>query len=87
MRYREFGDTGMLVSEIGFGCSRIGGMFTKGDASDPIALLRLALEAGITFFDTADIYSEGESESLVGRAFEGRRDELVIATNRFGPLN
>ena len=54
MRYREFGDTGMVVSEIGFGCSRIGGMFTKGDASDPIALLRLALEAGITFFDTAD---------------------------------
>lgn len=80
MRYRQFGDTDMLVSEIGFGCSRIGGMFTKGDASDPTTLLRLALEAGITFFDTADIYSEGESESLVGRAFEGRRDELVIAT-------
>ena len=80
MRYREFGDTGMQVSEIGFGCARIGGMFTQGDASDPIVVLQQAAEAGITFFDTADIYSQGESEALLGRAFEGRRDQVVIAT-------
>lgn len=80
MRYREFGDASMKVSEIGFGCSRIGGMFTQGDSSDPVAVLRQAAEAGITFFDTADIYSQGESEALLGRAFEGRRDQVVIAT-------
>lgn len=80
VRYRAYSETGLEVSELGFGCSRIGGMFAKGNGDDPVTVLRNAADSGITFFDTADIYSQGESESLIGRAFQGRRDQVVIAT-------
>jgi aryl-alcohol dehydrogenase-like predicted oxidoreductase len=82
MKFKEFGTTGMRVSEIGFGGSRIGGVFAGRDSSSREALhvLRKALDSGITFYDTADIYAQGESESLLGKAFQGRRDQVVIAT-------
>jgi len=72
----------MLVSEIGFGGSRIGGVFAgKGSSSnDALHVLRSALDAGITFYDTADMYSQGESEALIGKAFRERRQQVVIAT-------
>lgn len=80
MRYRPFGQTGLQVSEIGFGCSRLGGVFTQGGGSDEaVVVLRKAFDAGITFYDTADIYSQGESETLLGRAFRDRRDKIVLA--------
>ena len=82
MRYRTLGSTGPRVSEIGFGCARIGGVFGEGKATadETIRLLRDALDRGITFYDTADIYAQGESEALLGRAFQSRRDKVVIAT-------
>jgi aryl-alcohol dehydrogenase-like predicted oxidoreductase len=83
MRYRPLGNTGLTTSEIGFGCARIGGMFQRTSRVDLVALLRAAHDSGITFFDTADMYTQGESERLVGDAFRGCRDHVVIAT-KFG---
>jgi aryl-alcohol dehydrogenase-like predicted oxidoreductase len=79
MRTRRFGSTELSVSEFGLGCARIGGIFQKG-GSGFIDLLAAARDAGITFFDTSDIYSQGESETLIGRAFRGKRDQIVIAS-------
>jgi aryl-alcohol dehydrogenase-like predicted oxidoreductase len=76
---RRFGNTDLRVSEFGLGCARIGGIFQR-DPAVFLSLLSAALDAGITFFDTADIYSQGESELLLGRAFRGRRDQVVIAS-------
>jgi len=81
MKYKEFGTTGMTVSEVGFGGSRIGGVFAnKNGNKEALTVLRQALDAGITFYDTADMYSQGESESLMGNAFRGCRDKVIIAT-------
>jgi aryl-alcohol dehydrogenase-like predicted oxidoreductase len=79
MQERQFGATNLRVSAIGLGCARIGGIF-QGDAGGFIDLLHAARDAGITFFDTADMYSQGESESLLGRAFRAERDRVVIAS-------
>jgi aryl-alcohol dehydrogenase-like predicted oxidoreductase len=81
VRYRQFGKTGWLVSEIGFGGSRIGGLFAQ-DGGRPASLrtLEAALDAGINFYDTADMYSQGESEILVGKVFRQKRDKVLIAT-------
>jgi aryl-alcohol dehydrogenase-like predicted oxidoreductase len=89
---RILGRSGIEVSDIGFGCWAIGGSFTMdgrpdgwGDADDDesVAALRRALELGVTFFDTADVYGAGHSETVLGRALAGHRDEVVIAT-KFG---
>jgi aryl-alcohol dehydrogenase-like predicted oxidoreductase len=82
MKSSAFGNTDLRVSEIGFGGSRIGGVFAgKGSSSkEALQVLRGALDAGITFYDTADMYSQGESESLIGTAFRGRREQVVLAT-------
>jgi aryl-alcohol dehydrogenase-like predicted oxidoreductase len=82
MKFNEFGKTGMVVSEIGFGGSRIGGVFADKHSSSKEALnvLRRALDSGITFYDTADMYAQGESESLIGTAFRGRREQVILAT-------
>jgi aryl-alcohol dehydrogenase-like predicted oxidoreductase len=76
---RRFGRTDLVVSEFGLGCARIGGIFQR-DSADFLNLLSAAFDAGINFFDTADIYTQGESERLLGRAFRGRRDQIVIAS-------
>lgn len=81
MRYRRFGNTGLEVSEIGFGSSRLGGIFARnGSSKEALALLRNARDAGVTFFDTADMYSQGEAEKLLGQAFRFQRDKIVLAT-------
>jgi aryl-alcohol dehydrogenase-like predicted oxidoreductase len=81
MKFNEFGKTGMRVSEIGFGGSRIGGVFAdKHSPKEALNVLRKALDSGITFYDTADMYAQGESESLIGMAFRGQRDQVIIAT-------
>jgi aryl-alcohol dehydrogenase-like predicted oxidoreductase len=81
MRYRQFGKTGWRVSEIGFGGSRIGGLFARdGGRVTSLRLLDAACDAGINFYDTADMYSQGESEILVGKAFRKKRDKVFIAT-------
>ena len=78
-RARCLGVTDLRVSPFGLGCARIGGIF-KREPGEFLNLLSAALDAGITFFDTADIYSQGESETLLGRAFKHRRDAVVIAS-------
>jgi len=80
MKHRRFGATGLLVSEIGFGGSRIGGLLAQGTTGSGISTLHAALDAGINFFDTAGIYSQGEGEELIGQAFRGRRDRVIIAS-------
>lgn len=81
MRYRQFGKTGWRVSEIGFGGARIGGLLAQdGGRATSLKTLEAACDAGINFFDTADMYSQGESEILVGKAFRNKRDRVFIAT-------
>jgi aryl-alcohol dehydrogenase-like predicted oxidoreductase len=89
---RVLGHSGIEVSQIGFGCWAIGGPFSmdgrpdgwgETDDDESVAAVRRALELGITFFDTADVYGTGHSEEVLGRALAGRRDEVVIAT-KFG---
>ncbi|GAB6054626.1 aldo/keto reductase [Magnetospira thiophila] len=86
MRYRELGRTGLRVSEVGFGTWGIGGrtagQTSYGATDDRVSLAALdrALELGITFFDTSNLYGAGHSEELLGQAVRGRRDQAVIAT-------
>ena len=81
MRYRHFGKTGWRVSEIGFGGARFGGLFAQdGGRAMSLRMLDAACDAGINFYDTADMYSQGESEILVGKAFRKKRDKVFIAT-------
>lgn len=81
MNYRQLGNTEIEVSEIGFGAWAIG-----GDAWGPVedarstAALERALELGVTFIDTADVYGDGHSETLVGKVIKGKRDQVVLAT-------
>lgn len=77
---RRLGDSELEVSVVGLGCNNFGKRLAL-DAT--AAVLDAALEAGIAFFDTADIYGGGDSERLMGEALEGRRDEYVLAT-KFG---
>ena len=82
MTYRRLGDSGLVVSVVGIGCNNFG---RKLDSDGTRAVVDAALDAGITFFDTADIYGEpqGGSEELLGQALKGRRDDVVVAT-KFG---
>jgi aryl-alcohol dehydrogenase-like predicted oxidoreductase len=75
MKYNALGKTDLQVSEISFGCMSLG-----PDHAANRTLLHQALDQGITLFDTADLYQKGENELTVGRAFKGRRQEVVIAT-------
>jgi aryl-alcohol dehydrogenase-like predicted oxidoreductase len=79
MHLRAFGKTDLTVSEFGLGCARIGGIFQR-DTPGFLNLLSAARDARINFFDTADMYSQGESEALLGRAFRRVRSQVVIAT-------
>jgi aryl-alcohol dehydrogenase-like predicted oxidoreductase len=76
---RTFGKTDLIVSEFGLGCARLGGVFQR-DTKGFLSLLSAARESGINFFDTADMYSQGESEVLIGRAFRRVRSTVVIAS-------
>jgi aryl-alcohol dehydrogenase-like predicted oxidoreductase len=88
MQYRKFGNTDLLISEIGFGAWAIGGSamigntaIGWGNAEDKISKQAIngALEAGINFFDTADIYGLGHSEKLIGELL-GNKKDIIIAT-------
>ncbi len=80
MKYRILGKTDLKISEIGFGCQSIGGgLYYKND-NESIKILNEAYDAGVNFFDTSDHYSLGESEKLIGKAFKGKRDKIIIGT-------
>lgn len=82
MQYRTLGRTGIKVSPYALGAMMFG-TIGNPDHADSIRIIHKALDAGINFIDTADVYSGGESEEIVGKAVQGRREELVIAT-KFG---
>lgn len=77
MQFKALGRTGVQVSELCFGTMSFGG---DADAGESAKLYRAARDAGINFFDCADVYSHGEAERLLGRCMAGERDELVIAS-------
>ena len=79
MQLRNFGNTALRVSHLGLGCARIGGIF-QSNPRGFLDLLAFAFDSGLNFFDTADMYSQGESELLIGKALRGKRDRIVIAS-------
>jgi aryl-alcohol dehydrogenase-like predicted oxidoreductase len=83
MQSRRLGKTGWDVSEIGFGAWAIGGEWGETDDEESLAALHAAVDAGVTFFDTADVYGDGRSERLLGRLLRERDERLVVAT-KFG---
>jgi aryl-alcohol dehydrogenase-like predicted oxidoreductase len=82
MRRRVLGGTGMSVSEIALGTMMFGAMGNP-DHDESIRMIHTALDSGVNFIDTSDVYSLGESEVIVGKALRGRRDDVVLAT-KFG---
>jgi len=80
MKYRELGRTGWKVSEISFGAWAIGSMWGSVDEKESMAALHKALDLGINFFDTADVYGDGHSERLLGRLRKERKGPFYIAT-------
>jgi aryl-alcohol dehydrogenase-like predicted oxidoreductase len=85
MPKRRLGSSGIEVSAIGFGCMSLSGVYGASNDDDGIALIHEAIDAGITLLDTSDMYGFGHNEELVGKAIEGRRSEIVLAT-KFGNL-
>ena len=85
MEQRLLGRTGVSVSPLCLGAMMFGA-WGNTDRADSIRIIRRALDAGINFVDTADVYSRGESEEIVGEALEGRRDSVVLATKVHGSM-
>jgi aryl-alcohol dehydrogenase-like predicted oxidoreductase len=87
MRTRTLGQ-GLVVSEQGLGCMGMSAFYGQsGDDAESIATIHRALELGITFLDTAEMYGRGVNEELVGRAIKGRRDDFVVATKFIGAFS
>ena len=80
MEYRAFGQTGLQVSAVGFGCWELGGQYGHYDESEVIAAVNRALDLGINCFDTAEGYGFGRSEDLLARALSNRRKEVILVT-------
>jgi aryl-alcohol dehydrogenase-like predicted oxidoreductase len=89
MKYRKLGKTGLIVSELALGTMQFGGKMNMGNLGqeDTTRMVKLALDRGINFIDTADVYSLGESETLVGNALKGVRPEIVLATKFRLPMS
>ncbi len=85
MQYRQLGADGPDVSALGLGCMGMSEFYGQGDDAESIATLRRALDLGVNFLDTADMYGVGRNEVLIGRAINGRRDEVFLAT-KFGNM-
>src|SRR5919202_1599788 len=85
MEYRPLGRTGVQVSALCLGTMMFGA-WGNTDHDDSIRIIHKALDAGINFVDTADVYAQGESEEIVGKALHGRRDDVVLATKAHAPM-
>lgn len=85
MKYRTLGRTGIKVSPYCLGAMMFGALGNP-DHEDSVRIIHKALDAGVNFVDTADAYSRGESEEIVGKALKGRRDNVVLATKAHLPM-
>lgn len=83
MEQRKLGTQGLAVSALGLGCMQMSGNYGPADEAEGIKTIHQAIDLGINFFDTAEIYGPFENEKLVGRALQGKRDQAIIAT-KFG---
>ncbi|MGA2394954.1 MAG: aldo/keto reductase [Candidatus Lustribacter sp.] len=83
MEQRQLGRNGPWTSAMGLGCWGMSGSYGESDRNEALRTIDRALELGIVFFDTADVYGEGHNETLVGNALRGRRDRVLLAT-KFG---
>ena len=82
MNIRKLGQSGIDITTIGLGTNYVGGhnLYVGVDEDEGVRLVQRAMDAGITHLDTADAYGFGRSEELVGKAIQGRRDEVMLAT-------
>lgn len=80
MHYRTLGRTGWKISDISFGAWAIGGAWGSVSDDDSLAALNKAIDSGVNFIDTADVYGDGRSERLIARLRKSRKDEIVVAT-------
>ncbi len=85
MQYRGLGNSTLSVSAIGLGCMSMSGVYGKGDDAESTAVIHRALELGVNFLDSSDMYGWGHNEELLAKALRGRRNEVVLAT-KFGNL-
>jgi aryl-alcohol dehydrogenase-like predicted oxidoreductase len=83
MKKRKLGSQGLVVSELGLGCMGMSQFYGPRDDTESTATLERAIELGLDFFDTADVYGEGHNEELVGKVLRRHRDKVIIAT-KFG---
>lgn len=83
MEKRKLGSQGLEVSALGLGCMGMSEFYSGRDDAESVATIHLALDRGVTFLDTADMYGVGANETLVGRAIRDRRDQVILAT-KFG---
>lgn len=83
MKTRKLGNQGLIVSELGLGCMGMSMAYGAADETESIATIHRAIDLGVTFLDTAEMYGMGANEELVGKAIASRRDKVIIAT-KFG---
>src|SRR3954469_10891188 len=83
MQKRKLGSNGLTVSAMGLGCMGMSEFYGPGNEGESVATIHRALDLGVNFLDTADMYGPFKNEELVGRAIKGRREEVVLAT-KFG---
>ena len=92
MEYRQLGSSGLRVPALSFGTGTFGGKgplfgaWGTSDAAEARRMIDICLEAGVTLFDTADVYSDGASEQILGEAIRDRRDEVLISTKTGLPM-